>query len=122
MHGHAGIGFRAHYRDWRSGLFSGARPQPLGADFPHFSDGFGRGGEGRIKTTFNRHLFTSADASEPEDAGILGTLLGTFWTMLVTFVLSFPVSVMAALGIGASNKEKQLICTVRGAGYAMGKK
>jgi phosphate transport system permease protein len=53
--------------------------------------------EGRIKQTFNWHFLTAADASEPEEAGILGGLLGTFWTMLVTFILSFPVGVMAAL-------------------------
>jgi phosphate transport system permease protein len=53
--------------------------------------------EGRIISTFNWHLFTSADASEPEEAGILGGLLGTFWTMLVTFLLSFPIGVGAAL-------------------------
>ncbi len=53
--------------------------------------------EGRIKSSFNWHLFTSADASEPEEAGIVGGLLGTFWTMLVTFFLSFPIGVAAAL-------------------------
>lgn len=53
--------------------------------------------EGRIKKTFNWHLFTSADASEPEEAGVLGGLFGTFWTMLVTFLLSFPIGVLAAL-------------------------
>lgn len=50
-----------------------------------------------IKSTFNWHFFKSADASEPEEAGILGGLLGTFWTMLVTFVLAFPIGVMGAL-------------------------
>ena len=53
--------------------------------------------EGRIKKSFNWHLFTSADASEPEEAGIVGGLMGTFWTMLVTFLLSFPIGVAAAL-------------------------
>ena len=53
--------------------------------------------EGRIKQTFNWHFLTSSDASEPEEAGIVGGLLGTFWTMLVTFFISFPIGVMAAL-------------------------
>ncbi len=53
--------------------------------------------EGRVKSSFNWHLFTSADASEPEEAGIAGGLLGTFWTMLVTFFLSFPIGVAAAI-------------------------
>lgn len=51
----------------------------------------------QIKRTFNWHFFKSADASEPEEAGILGGLLGTFWTMLVTFLLAFPIGVMGAL-------------------------
>jgi len=53
--------------------------------------------EDRIIKTFNWHFFKSADASEPEEAGILGGLLGTFWTMLVTFSLAFPIGVMGAL-------------------------
>ncbi len=53
--------------------------------------------EGRISQIFNWRFFQSADASEPEEAGVLGGLMGSFWTMLVTFLLSFPVGVMAAL-------------------------
>ncbi len=51
----------------------------------------------KIKTKFNRAFFTSGDSAEPEQAGILGAMLGSLFTMLVTLVLSFPVGVAAAL-------------------------
>lgn len=52
---------------------------------------------GEIETQFNKQLFTSGDSSEPEMAGILGALTGSLLTLLVTFVLSFPVGVAAAV-------------------------
>jgi phosphate transport system permease protein len=53
--------------------------------------------EGRVSTTFNTRLFTAGDSREPELAGIWGAAVGSFWTMLVTFVLAFPIGVMAAI-------------------------
>lgn len=50
-----------------------------------------------IKTVFNTAFFTSGDSREPELAGILGALVGTAFTLLVCFVLSFPVGIMAAI-------------------------
>lgn len=52
---------------------------------------------GDLKTRFNTVLFTSGDSSEPEMAGILGAVTGSMLTLLVTFVLSFPVGVAAAV-------------------------
>ncbi len=53
--------------------------------------------EDRIKTTFNWRFFTAADSREPERAGVWGAVVGSFWTMLVTLVLAFPIGVMAAI-------------------------
>ncbi len=53
--------------------------------------------EGRIKTGFNTTFFTSGDSREPEQAGILSALMGSFFTMLVTLALSFPIGVAAAI-------------------------
>ena len=51
----------------------------------------------RIRTAFNSHFFTRSDSREPEMAGIRGALAGSFWTLLVTFVITLPIGVAAAL-------------------------
>ena len=53
--------------------------------------------QGRIKQVLNTRFFTASDSREPELAGIKGAIVGTFLTMLVTFVLAFPTGVMAAI-------------------------
>ena len=52
---------------------------------------------GQIKKSFNIVFFTKADSREPEMAGILGAVMGTALTLLITLLLSFPVGVMAAI-------------------------
>lgn len=67
---------------------------------------------GMIETTFNTTLFTRADSRSPELAGIWGALVGSFWTMLVTLVLSFPLGVGAAIYLeefAPKNRWTQLI-------------
>ena len=53
--------------------------------------------ESRIETRFNTTFFTASDSREPEQAGIKGALLGSFWTLLVTFLLSLPIGIGAAV-------------------------
>lgn len=50
-----------------------------------------------IRTSFNTTLFTASDSREPEQAGIRGALLGSFWTLLVALMVSLPVGVAAAI-------------------------
>jgi len=52
---------------------------------------------GQVDQVFNSRFFTAGDSREPELAGILGAAVGSFWTMLVTFVLAFPIGVAAAI-------------------------
>lgn len=52
---------------------------------------------GDVEKRFNTVLFTAGDSREPEQAGILGALMGSFYTMLVTLFLSFPIAVAAAI-------------------------
>lgn len=52
---------------------------------------------GAVKSVFNWRFFTASDSREPELAGIRGAAVGSFWTMLVTFLLAFPVGVLAAI-------------------------
>ncbi len=53
--------------------------------------------EGRTESRFNVTFFTSGDSREPELAGIKAALYGSFFTLLVTFCIAFPVGVGAAL-------------------------
>jgi phosphate transport system permease protein len=53
--------------------------------------------EGRTESRFNTTFFLSGDSREPEMAGIKAALYGSFYTLLVTFCLSFPVGVMSAI-------------------------
>ena len=53
--------------------------------------------EGQLYTRFNATFFTNGDSREPELAGIRGAITGTFLTLLVTFLLSFPIGVAAAI-------------------------
>ena len=53
--------------------------------------------QGRLKTQFNTTFFTGGDSREPELAGIWGAACGSFYTLLVTLALSFPIGVAAAV-------------------------
>ncbi|ABK44049.1 phosphate ABC transporter membrane protein 2, PhoT family [Magnetococcus marinus MC-1] len=53
--------------------------------------------EGRIDKKFNRDFFTNGSSQDPEQAGILGALVGSGLTLLVTFLASFPVGLATAV-------------------------
>lgn len=53
--------------------------------------------QGRVQKQFWWRFFSDGDSREPELAGIRGTLVGTFWTLLVTLLLSLPLGVAAAI-------------------------
>lgn len=68
--------------------------------------------KGMIETRFNTTFFTHADSRDPELSGILGAAAGTFFTMLVTLTLSFPIAVAAAVYLeefAPKNKLTQII-------------
>jgi len=52
---------------------------------------------GLIERSFNTTLFTNGDSRSPELAGVWGAVVGSFWTMLITLVLSFPLAVGASI-------------------------
>lgn len=52
---------------------------------------------GAAREAFNSGFFTSGDSREPEIAGILSALMGSFLTLLVCFALSFPLGIGAAI-------------------------
>ncbi len=53
--------------------------------------------EDRVERKFNRVFFTAGDSREPEQAGVLGAVIGSFLTLAVTLALSFPIGVAAAV-------------------------
>ena len=50
-----------------------------------------------IDKFFNKTLFSSGDSSESEQSGILVALLGSFYALLITLVLSFPIGIATAV-------------------------
>jgi phosphate transport system permease protein len=53
--------------------------------------------KGAVARHFNWRFFVNGDSREPEQAGILGAVVGSFLTLVVTLVLAFPIGVMAAV-------------------------
>jgi len=53
--------------------------------------------DGALEQRFNTRFFTGGDSRNPEVAGIWGAVVGSFYTLLVTLVLAFPLGVMAAV-------------------------
>lgn len=53
--------------------------------------------DGQLQMKFNKIFFTSGDSREPELAGILGAFVGSFFTLLVCFIISFPLGIGAAI-------------------------
>lgn len=53
--------------------------------------------EDLIALKFNSNLFSRGDSREPEQAGIRGAVMGSFLTLIMTLMLSFPIGVSAAI-------------------------
>ncbi len=53
--------------------------------------------DGRVRWSMNTVFWKSGDSREPELAGFWGAIVGSFFTLLVTLALSFPVGVLAAV-------------------------
>ncbi|WP_018700502.1 phosphate ABC transporter permease PstA [Amorphus coralli] len=52
---------------------------------------------GLVSTPFNWGLFFNADSRFPELAGLAGAIVGSFYALLVCFLISFPVGIAAAV-------------------------
>jgi phosphate transport system permease protein len=50
-----------------------------------------------LRSSFNTGFLTASDSTDPSSVGVWGALKGTFFTILVTIVLAFPVGVLAAV-------------------------
>jgi len=64
--------------------------------------------QGKIQKKFNTALFTNGDSREPEMAGILGAAMGTFFSLLVCFVISFPLGILTAVYLEEFAKKNKI--------------
>ena len=67
-----------------------------------------------IELQSNKYLLSSADSREPEMAGIRGAIIGSMYSILIAFLVSFPLAVMAAVyleKIASKNRFSDLIET-----------
>jgi phosphate transport system permease protein len=51
----------------------------------------------QAKLRLNIPFFTTGDSREPEQAGVWGAVMGSFFTLIVTLLLSFPIGVASAV-------------------------
>lgn len=68
--------------------------------------------DGRVSTPFNWGLFFNADSRFPEIAGLAGAITGSFYALLVCFLISFPLGIAAAVYLeefAAKNRWTDLI-------------
>ncbi|MBT9292080.1 phosphate ABC transporter permease PstA [Prosthecodimorpha staleyi] len=68
--------------------------------------------KGVVQSAFNTRFFSGGDSREPELAGILGALVGSALTMLVTLVICLPLGVGAAVYLeefAPKNKMTEII-------------
>lgn len=52
---------------------------------------------GDLRLRWNGSFFKSGDSRDPQQAGILAALLGSFYAIVVCFLISFPLGVAAAV-------------------------
>ena len=64
--------------------------------------------EGRIESRFNLQFFTNGDSREPEQAGVLGAVIGSALSLLVCFLISFPIGVLSAVYLEEFAKKGRL--------------
>jgi phosphate transport system permease protein len=62
----------------------------------------------QIKTSLDTLFWSKGDSREPEEAGILGSITGTFLTMIITLLLSLPFGAAAALYLEEFSKKNFL--------------
>ena len=63
--------------------------------------------DGRLHKAFNFSFFNNGDSREPELSGIRGALMGSFYTLIVTLLLSFPTGVAAAVYLEEFSKKNR---------------
>ena len=67
-----------------------------------------------IELKYNKYLLGSSDSRDPELAGILGAIYGSFYAILIAFITSFPLGILTAVyleKLASKNRFSDLIET-----------
>jgi phosphate transport system permease protein len=83
-----------------------ADTRPLSDQQLDWADQLYKSGVAQLR--FNRQFFGNGDSREPELAGVWGAVAGTFFTLLVTLLLSFPIGVAAAIYLEEFAKKNRM--------------
>lgn len=67
---------------------------------------------GQIKKKFNKTFFTSGASQQSEMAGILGAAIGSFLSLLVCFVIAFPIGILTAVYLEEYAKKNRLTALI----------
>jgi phosphate transport system permease protein len=52
---------------------------------------------GKVENRISKNMFLNGDSREPEIAGVLGAVIGSLYTILITLLISFPIGVFTAI-------------------------
>ena len=52
---------------------------------------------GKVENRISKNMFLNGDSREPEIAGVLGAVVGSLYTILITLLISFPIGVSTAI-------------------------
>lgn len=63
----------------------------------------------RIERKFNYNFFTKGDSRSPERAGILGAVMGSIFTLLITLIIAFPLGIATAIYLEEFAPNNRLI-------------
>lgn len=53
--------------------------------------------QGKIKTKYNNYLLTNGDSRDAEIAGVAGSMMGSFFSIIICLILAFPIAILAAV-------------------------
>lgn len=66
----------------------------------------------RVRKFFNKSLFLKSDSREPENAGILGALIGSLMTIMVCLGLAMPIGIMSGIYLYEFMPKNRLITNI----------
>lgn len=64
--------------------------------------------KGVVKRKFNTAFFKNGDSREPAMAGILGAALGSFFSLVVCFLIAFPLGILTAVYLEEYARKNRL--------------
>ena len=53
--------------------------------------------QGKVRTIINKNLIIGLNSQEPEQAGLYGAIIGSFYTMLISLLFSLPFGIATAI-------------------------